>query len=336
MADATPPSTPAPRGSLRAVLRYLPRYRARLFTGAAALVVGQLLLAYAPQLLRRAVGALDRDAAGFDAGTAPGVALHWAFLYVAAMGVRGIANFAMRVRLIGLSRLVERDLKRDVFGRLMDLPVPFFDRMRTGDLLSRLTSDVEAVRFSVGPGVMYLAQTAIAFPAALNATVSMNVRISRMPRPPAFVRFSGAVGSGSVAGSNPGPSSSIVYSTRSGDSRDVKRTLLGLSVRRSAHLGRSSQRGLAQGTGSTEIPRATRELIPLPLEILRIHMIDLVRTGRHGQGSPVAIARHRERWQDERGRTERRPRIVHRGRPPRETESAEQDRSGLRGVGRDA
>ena len=134
MADALPPPSTVRRGSLRAVLRYLPRHRSSLLVGAGALVVGQLLLAYAPQLLRRAVAALDRDA------------LDWALLYVAAMGVRGLANFLMRVRLIGLSRLVERDLKRDVFGRLMDLPVPFFDRMRTGDLLSRLTSDVEAVR----------------------------------------------------------------------------------------------------------------------------------------------------------------------------------------------
>ena len=152
MPDAPNPPPPARRGSLRAVLRYLPRYRSVLVVGAAALVVGQLLLAYAPQLLRRAVTALDRDTPGFRAEDAPDVALRWALLYVGVMGVRGFANYLMRRRLIGLSRHVERDLKRDVFGRLVDLPVPFFDRMRTGDLLSRLTSDVEAVRFSVGPG----------------------------------------------------------------------------------------------------------------------------------------------------------------------------------------
>jgi len=178
MADAPPPSASVPRASLRSILRYLPPYRATLIVGSIALIVGQLLLAYAPQLLRRAVAALDRDAKGFDAERAPAVALELAALYVAVVGARGLASFVMRRRLIGLSRLVERDLKRDVFGRLMDLPVAFFDRMRTGDLLSRLTSDVEAVRFSVGPGVMYLAQTAVAFPAALVAMWTMSPRLT--------------------------------------------------------------------------------------------------------------------------------------------------------------
>ncbi len=178
-AESPTASPPAPkRGSLRAVLRYIPRHKKSLVVGTVALVVGQLLLAYAPQLLRRAVAALDRDMPGFRVTDAPGIALEWAALYVAVMGVRGFANYLMRRRLIGLSRHVERDLKRDVYGRLMDLPVPFFDRMRTGDLLSRLTSDVEAVRFSVGPGVMYLAQTAIAFPAALVAMTWMSPKLT--------------------------------------------------------------------------------------------------------------------------------------------------------------
>jgi ATP-binding cassette subfamily B protein len=178
MAHQPPPAPEVRRGSLRAVLRYLPRHRRSLIIGAVALVVGQLLLAYAPQLLRRAVTALDRDTPGFRPAEAPGIALDAALLYVGVMAVRGFANYLMRRRLIGLSRHVERDLKRDIFGRLMDLPVPFFDRMRTGDLLSRLTSDVEAVRFSVGPGVMYLAQTAIAFPAALVAMTWMSPKLT--------------------------------------------------------------------------------------------------------------------------------------------------------------
>ncbi len=83
-----------------------------------------------------------------------------------------------RRAVIGASRRFERDLKRDAFDHLVALPVPFFDRVRTGDLLSRLTSDVEAVRFSVGPGIMYLAQTAVKLPAALIAMLSMEWRLA--------------------------------------------------------------------------------------------------------------------------------------------------------------
>jgi ATP-binding cassette subfamily B protein len=171
--------SPPPRATgLRSVLRYLPRYRGALIFGAATLVVGQLLVAYAPQLLRGALAALDRGAAGFDATTARAAATRFAIAYAAVVLVQGVLGFATRRAIVGASRRFESDLKRDAFDHLVGLPVPFFDRVRTGDLLSRLTSDVEAVRFSVGPGVMYLAQTAVKLPAALVAMVTMEWRLA--------------------------------------------------------------------------------------------------------------------------------------------------------------
>ncbi|MFO0931510.1 MAG: ABC transporter ATP-binding protein [Planctomycetota bacterium] len=170
---------PPPRATgLRSVLRYLPRYRGALILGAATLVVGQLLVAYAPQLLRGALSALDRSVAGFDASTARDRATRFAVAYAAVVLVQGLLGYATRRAIVGASRRFERDLKRDAFDHLVALPVPFFDRVRTGDLLSRLTSDVEAVRFSVGPGVMYLAQTAVKLPAALVAMATMEWRLA--------------------------------------------------------------------------------------------------------------------------------------------------------------
>src|SRR5688572_30420141 len=171
--------TPPRRATgLRSVLRYLPRYRAALVLGGATLVVGQLLAAYAPQVLRRALSALDRASAGFAAGAAEDVARTFALAYAGVVLVQGALAYVTRRTLIGASRRFERDLKRDVFDHLAALPLSYFDRMRTGDLLSRLTSDVEAVRFSVGPGVMYLAQTAVKLPAAIVAMVLMDWRLA--------------------------------------------------------------------------------------------------------------------------------------------------------------
>jgi len=171
-------SSPSRATGLRSVLRYLPRYRGALVVGGATLVVGQLLVAYAPQLLRRALAALDRGTAGFEAATARDGATRFAVAYAAVMLLQGILAFVTRRAVIGASRAFERDLKRDAFDHLVSLPIPFFDRVRTGDLLSRLTSDVEAVRFSVGPGIMYLAQTAVKLPAALIAMLSMEWRLA--------------------------------------------------------------------------------------------------------------------------------------------------------------
>jgi ATP-binding cassette subfamily B protein len=177
----TPDASPASpsRSALRAVLGYVPRYRGILVAGFVFLVASQLLLVASPQVLRRALSILEEGAERAAAGGDPARdALHLALLYVAVVAVQGALNFLTRRRIIGFSRRIERDLKRDVFGHLTRLPYAFFDRMRTGDLLSRLTSDIEAVRFSVGPGVMYLAQTAVKVPAALAAMLWMDWRLT--------------------------------------------------------------------------------------------------------------------------------------------------------------
>src|SRR5262245_18386344 len=167
----------SPRSTFRTVLRYVPRYRAPLIVGALALVSSQVLSAVAPQALRLASAALEH-AAGRPRDEVVSTARTYALLYVATMLASGVGSYVMRRRLVGVSRLVERDLKRDVFAHLARLPLSFFDRMRTGDLLARLTGDVEAVRFTVGPGVMYLAQTAIKAPVAMGLMLWMDWRLT--------------------------------------------------------------------------------------------------------------------------------------------------------------
>jgi ATP-binding cassette subfamily B protein len=171
--EATRPN-PRRRLSMTLVRGYLRRYRGALAAGVVFLVASQVLLVVAPQVLRSAIRTLEHGA-GSDVADR---AVRLGFLYVGVVAVQGALNFLTRRRLVGFSRRVERDLKRDVFGHLSRLPYAFFDRMRTGDLLSRLTSDVEAVRFSVGPGVMYLAQTAVRAPAALVAMLWMDWRLT--------------------------------------------------------------------------------------------------------------------------------------------------------------
>jgi ATP-binding cassette, subfamily B, multidrug efflux pump len=162
--------------SFRNVLRYFPGRKRVLAIGATCLVVGQLLAAASPQVLKAGLEALERAVPG--SSSAAGTASRLALVYVAVVAAQGLLTFLMRMHLIGFSRDVERDLKRDIFAHVATLPASFFDRMRTGDLLSRLTGDVEAVRFSIGPGVMYLGQTAVKLPAALAAMLWMDARLT--------------------------------------------------------------------------------------------------------------------------------------------------------------
>jgi ATP-binding cassette subfamily B protein len=116
----------------------------------------------APLQLKVALEALE---GGLSTATASARGAAWAFLGI-SFGA-GVLTFLMRRLLIGTSRHVERDLKREVFGHLERLPSSYFDRSRTGDLISRLTSDIDAVRWFFGPGFMYVGGTLVLFPMVL-------------------------------------------------------------------------------------------------------------------------------------------------------------------------
>ncbi len=157
----------------RRVLRYLPRHGRALAVGLACVVGSRVLMVYAPLLLRRALQYLEKGGPDAVAG-ARGAAV----TFFAVSAGAGLLTWIQRLLLIGTSRYVERDLKQDLFGHVERLPAAAFDRMRTGDLLSRLTSDVEAVRWVVGPGPMYIASTVVLFPLALLAMAGLSVAVS--------------------------------------------------------------------------------------------------------------------------------------------------------------
>src|ERR1051326_2582353 len=89
----------------------------------------------------------------------------WMRLTVAALKVlgvnilSGIFLFLQRRILIGMSRHVEYDLRNDFYAALVDQPQSFFHQHRTGDLMSRATNDLAAVRQLAGPMIMYSLQT---------------------------------------------------------------------------------------------------------------------------------------------------------------------------------
>ena len=81
----------------------------------------------------------------------------------------------MRRIIIGASRDFEYDLRNDFFAHLQRLDADYFQRNRTGDLMSRATNDLSAVRMLIGPAVMYTATTGLTFlvaivPDALDST----------------------------------------------------------------------------------------------------------------------------------------------------------------------
>lgn len=83
----------------------------------------------------------------------------YCLVLIAAMLVKGFLSFWTRWILIGVSREVEYDLRNEMLARLVRLEPEFYVRNRTGDLMSRATNDLNAVRMVLGPGIMYSATT---------------------------------------------------------------------------------------------------------------------------------------------------------------------------------
>jgi ATP-binding cassette subfamily B protein len=115
-----------------------------------------------PRLLEKGVEAIERP------GSPDLDAVRWlAILFISAAAVRAISQYWMRWIIVGVSRRMETELRQQVFEHLSRLHFGWFDTARTGDVLSRLTADIEAVRMPLGPGAMYLANTAVAVPVSL-------------------------------------------------------------------------------------------------------------------------------------------------------------------------
>jgi len=90
-------------------------------------------------------------------------------LLLYALAIVGLAvgdgwfRYLMRKLLIGASREIEYRLRNDFFAHLERMPLGYFQTNRTGDLMSRATNDLGAVRMMVGPAIMYFASTALGF-----------------------------------------------------------------------------------------------------------------------------------------------------------------------------
>ena len=69
--------------------------------------------------------------------------------------LRGIFMFFMRQTIIVMSRIIEYDLKNEVFEHYQSLPLSFYRKNNTGDLMNRISEDVSKVRMYFGPAIMY-------------------------------------------------------------------------------------------------------------------------------------------------------------------------------------
>jgi ATP-binding cassette subfamily B protein len=141
---------------LRRLWPYLRRRRGELAWGLLALLLTTALSVASPWVLRRAIDDLTLE-------LTRGKLWQYSAAIVALVIVEGLFRYWMRMVLIGLSREVEFELRNDLFAHLTRLSAGYYKSHRTGDLMSRATNDMSAVRQVLGPGIMYTANTVATF-----------------------------------------------------------------------------------------------------------------------------------------------------------------------------
>jgi ATP-binding cassette subfamily B protein len=98
----------------------------------------------------------------------------YCLIVVLCVAIKGFLSFSARWTLIGVSRDIEFDIRNDLLKRLLILEPEFYVRNRTGELMSRATNDLNAVRMVLGPGIMYSATTIITMIMAILVMVTLS------------------------------------------------------------------------------------------------------------------------------------------------------------------
>jgi ATP-binding cassette subfamily B multidrug efflux pump len=98
-----------------------------------------------------------------------------------------IVRSCSRFTIFNCGRDIEYEIRKDLFARLMMLGGEFYERLRTGDLMSRMINDLSAVRMMLGMGVLSIADTPLRYILALSFMFSMNARLTCATLVPYFV-----------------------------------------------------------------------------------------------------------------------------------------------------
>ena len=156
------------------------RYRLRVVSGLAALIVVDFLQLIIPRFLKEGVDALATGSAS------PSQLLRLALVMVAIAIAVVLLRFVWRYLIIGFSRLLEQEVRNRLFGHILLMDAPFFEKHGPGDLMAHSSNDLGAVQMACGMGVvaavdaLVMSLAAIAFMAAIDPMLTL-LALTPMP-----------------------------------------------------------------------------------------------------------------------------------------------------------
>ena len=142
---------------LRHINKYFSKYKWRLLIGLLITILAKFLALKIPQIVGDSLNIVEDYQNGIvtDLEDVQHQLLINVLLIIGVAILSGFFTFLMRQTIIVTSRLIEFDLKNEIYQQYQRLSLNFYKKNRTGDLMNRISEDVSKVRMYVGPAVMY-------------------------------------------------------------------------------------------------------------------------------------------------------------------------------------
>lgn len=170
--------------SLRNLYKYIQKYRYELIFGALAVIISNIFGLLPPWLIKLAIDHIGNPDIEFriihylpfTTGTNPLVIC--SALIIAVVSFQAVFRYIWRRYLLGISRNVEYDLRNDYFRHLQKLHQGFFHHTHTGDIMSRSTNDLQAVKEFIGMGLVTIVDSAVMISACLILMTVINAKLT--------------------------------------------------------------------------------------------------------------------------------------------------------------
>lgn len=168
---------------------YLWKYKRHLITGILFVAASNLFAVYPAQIVRGAINMVE-DVLEFyqmhkgsaigdqvEASIFKSLLVFGVIVLILAL-IRGVFLYLTRQTLIAMSRLIEYDLRKDLYDHLQSLDTAFYRKNRTGDLMAKMAEDVGRVRMYLGPGIMYSINTLTLFVVVVTTMLTVNAELT--------------------------------------------------------------------------------------------------------------------------------------------------------------
>ncbi len=154
---------------LKHLNKYFLKYKGKVIIGIVITIVSKIFLLFTPELIGSSIDVVDDFRKGIitDIAIVKQELLVNILYIIGAAIITGILTFFMRQTIINVSRYIEFDLKNEIYQQYQRLSLNFYKKNRTGDLMNRISEDVNSVRMYAGPAIMYSINTFTLFVIAI-------------------------------------------------------------------------------------------------------------------------------------------------------------------------